>query len=92
MKLKHEGPSTSTRVLRSSEPVFNFGEHCLICGKSAKVKGRKRGSDVSPVTTADFQSTIKGVCVERGTDAWAMEVLSRIEFAYDLRALNASYH
>ena len=88
IKQHHEGPS-STRVLRSSEPAFNFREHCLFCGNSAESRGRKR---VSQVTSDGFQTTIKRLCKERGEDSWAVKVLSIIEFAPDLRAFSASYY
>ena len=70
-------------TLRSSEPTFDFGERCLFCSKPAKLTGNKRGHDVFPVRTLDFQTTLNRICEER-RDGWAEEVHGRISFSQDL--------
>ena len=52
------GFSEEYRRLRSNGG-FDFGQHCLFCGKAAKLKGCKRGHDVYPVRTFDFQALIR---------------------------------
>lgn len=80
LRKKQDNPSTRCRQLRSSDAQFLFSEHCLFCGHPAKYAGKKRGFDVFPVRTGDFQSTIQDVCKKRG-DSWAHDVQSRIEYA-----------
>ena len=53
--------------------------------------GNKRGHDVFPVRTLDFQTTLNRICEER-RDGWAEEVHSRISFSQDLIAAGAIYH
>ena len=84
------GFSEEYRRLRSNGG-FDFGQHCLFCGKAAKLKGCKRGHDVYPVRTFDFQATIREVCEGR-KDEWGYQVLARLEFAQDLHAADAIYH
>ena len=86
-----ETQSTLNCTLRSKEPDFIFAEHCLFCGQGAKISGKKRGYDVFPVRTSDFQFKIQQVCSERN-DSWSEKVNSRTEFAQDLHASDAIYH
>jgi len=51
----------------------------------------KRGRNVHPVMTLEFQETIKDVCYSK-SDLWANTVLGRLEFACDLPAVEARYH
>jgi hypothetical protein len=71
--------------------MFNFSGHCLFCGTSAKVEGRKRGYETFPVRTLEFQHSIMGVCKKR-QDGWADDVAGRLEYAQDLHAADAIYH
>jgi hypothetical protein len=77
--------------LRSSEPVFNYREHCLFCGKPAKYGGRKKEYDLILVRTFAFQNTVSRVCSTR-SDNWSKSVKSRIDFVGDLHAADARYH
>ena len=83
--------SNVSRLLRSMEPPFLFSENCLFCGQYAKNAGRKRGCDVFPVRTKDFQETIESICKQRGDD-WGEKVQGRIVFGQDLHAVDAIYH
>ena len=60
--------SKDTVRRRSTELKFNDSEHCLFCGQSAKYKGEKKGFDVIPVRTMEFQETILKMCRERKDD------------------------
>ena len=80
-----ETVSSASRTLRSSEPTFDFGERCLFCSQPAKLTGNKRGHDVFPVRTLDFQTTLNRICEER-RDGWAEKVHGRISFSQDLIA------
>ena len=75
----------------SVKPRFNTKEHCFFCGQPAKNDGRKRGNDVIPVRTQDFQDSIAQICKERN-DEWSEIVLGRLEYAQDLHAADAVYH
>ncbi|CAH3022720.1 unnamed protein product, partial [Porites evermanni] len=86
-----ETSSSASRTLRSSEPTFDFGERCLFCSQPAKLTGNKRGHDVFPVRTLDFQTTLNRICEER-RDGWAEKVHGRISFSQDLIAAGAIYH
>ncbi|KAK3104475.1 hypothetical protein FSP39_002870 [Pinctada imbricata] len=55
---------TSVKLLRSKD-VFSFPDHCLFCGCQAKNNNLKRGNDVFPVRTHDFQASIIDICLER---------------------------
>ena len=76
---------------RSVKPSFNTKEHCFFCGQPAKIDRRKRGNDVIPVRTQDFQDSIAQICKERN-DEWSEIVLGRLEYAQDLHAADAVYH
>ncbi|CAG2214599.1 unnamed protein product [Mytilus edulis] len=82
--------TTENRVLRSQEQ-FNYRDNCLFCGQFADVKDKRKGTDVFPVRTKDFQSNIEKICRERN-DEWATHVLTRIVFVHDLHAADAVYH
>lgn len=81
----------STPVLRSQEQKFSFQENCLFCGQPAKYDGKKKGYEVFPVRTKDFQDSVREVCLERD-DSWALKILARLEYASDLHAADAIYH
>ena len=88
-----EKPTTS-RTMRSEGSGFCFQEHCLFCAQSVFQPGKKRAYDdsqVFPVRTDDFQQTVEQICKERN-DRWALDILSRIEYARDLHAADAVYH
>ncbi|VDI67384.1 tripartite motif-containing protein 63 [Mytilus galloprovincialis] len=53
--------TTENRVLRSQEQ-FNYRDNCLFCGQFADVKDKRKGTDVFPVRTKDFQSNIEKIC------------------------------
>ena len=76
---------------RSVKPRFSTKEHCFFCGQPAKNDGRKRGNEVIPVRTQDFQDSIAQICKERN-DEWSEIVLGRLEYAQDLHAADAVYH
>jgi hypothetical protein len=80
------------RTLRSESPTFNFSEHCLLCGYPAKIQdGKKRGYDIYPVSTHDFQCSIAEACEQR-KDEWGKLVAGRLAFTPDLCVVNAVYH
>lgn len=80
----------SPRTLRSSTE-FILKEHCMFGGQPAKIYGNKRGLDVYPVRTTDFQRTLESLCIERN-DKWSEQVRDRLEYARDLHAVDAVYH
>ena len=77
--------------LRSSEPTFNYQDHCLFCSVADKYGGRKKDFNLIPVRSFDFQDTVFQVCRERH-DKWSETVQSRIAFVGDLHAADAVYH
>ena len=79
------------KLLRSSGSNFNFKEDCLFCGQPAKYDGKKKGFEVFPVRTKDFQLAIEQQCQERNDD-WSQKVIGRLNFAQDLHAADAVYH
>ena len=88
-KTTSQAPSYS---LRSLSLPFNSSEHCLFCGKAAKlVDGRKRGYDVFPVRTVGFYSSIKKLC-EKRNDEWGNVVAGRLACIGDLHIIDAVYH
>ncbi|XP_053375848.1 uncharacterized protein LOC128547355 [Mercenaria mercenaria] len=83
--------SSSVKTRKSGETAFDFESKCIFCGTDAKQNENKRGYDVFPVRTLEFQQTIKNVCKQRN-DEWGNDVLCRLEFVHDLRAAEARYH
>ena len=83
--------SEATVSRRSTKPKFNSKDQCIFCGQSAKYDGRKKGFDVIPVRTKDFQDSIAKLCKER-SDEWSQIVLGRLEHAQDLHAADTVYH
>ena len=84
-------PKAESRVLRSKEQ-FTYKDNCLFCGQQAsQTDTSKRGIDVFPVRTKDFQINIEKICRERN-DSWSTNVLSRIQFLQDLYAADTVYH
>ena len=81
----------TTPLLRSKDHKFSFQENCLFCGQSVKFDATKRGYEVFPVRTKEFQDSLREVCLERNDD-WALKVFARLEFARDLHAADAIYH
>ena len=53
-----------------------FKEHCFPSGRPVKYEGRKRGYDVIPVRTKDFEDKIQQVCKVRN-DEWVETVRGR---------------
>lgn len=76
---------------RSTTPNFNSRNHCFLCGLAAKYEGKKKGYDVIPVRTMDFQESIFKCCEQR-KDNWSETVLGRLEYLRDLHAADAVYH
>ena len=88
---KAQPKCSPTRNLRSQTSSFQCQDHCLFCGQPAKYSGKKRGNDVHPVRTSDFQATVMQICIER-SDTWVHTVRGRIEFAQNLHAADTIYH
>ena len=65
---------------RSVITAFEYKEYCIFCGLTAKYDGKKRGFDVIPIKTQEFQNSIAQVCKARN-DEWWITVLGRIEYA-----------
>ena len=82
---------SSPRTLRSVSEAFCFQNNCLFCGHVAKLSGKKRGLDVYPVRTLDFQTKIEEVCSQRKDD-WADTIMHRLQSVHDLPAADALYH
>jgi len=76
---------------RSTKAQFRSSENCIFCGLPAKYDGRKKGYDVIPVRTKDFQESISDLCMKRN-DEWSDTVRGRLEYARDLHAADAVYH
>ena len=75
-----------------SHRIFEFCNHCLFCGQLAKYEERKkRGFEVYPVRTKDFEDSLIEVCNLR-KDEWAETVLGRVASVNDLHAADAVYH
>ena len=91
IKSKTNPSSTQPIRRRSEEPAFVFKEHCLFCGQPARYEKKKKGFDVIPVRTKDFQDSVVKICKER-QDPWSLIVEGRIAFAQDLHAADAVYH
>ena len=69
--------TSKRRALRSEATPFDYKEHCLFCGQSAKYEGKKKGYDVIPVRTGDFQTRIHERC-KRRHDKWAQGSLKAV--------------
>ena len=79
-------------VLRSESPKFDFKEHCLFFGRLVNyIEGTKRGYDVYPVGTKDFQKTVFEHSQNR-KHVWADVVAGRLAYALDLHAADTIYH
>ncbi len=89
--VNNKSSSSTSQATRRSQSYFNFREHCLFCGTEDKYNGKKRGYNIYPVRTVDFQVNIERICKERD-DEWAHVVLGRIQSANDLHAADAFYH
>jgi len=63
----------------------------FILSQPAKLTGNKRGHDVFPVRTLDFQITLNRICEEQ-RDGWAEKLRGRISFFQDLIAAGIIYH
>ena len=77
-----------------SQQYFNFREHCLFCGQSARTdknKKQKETFEVYPVRSDDFQENIVQACHFR-KDEWSDTVFGRISSVHDLYAAGAIYH
>lgn len=86
-------PSTRSRV---SDSAFCFKNLCLFCGKELNEEHERRKSvdsrrRISQVSTLDFKDSILEVARTR-SDAIAKAVIARIEYEYDLVAVEAKYH
>lgn len=57
----------------------------------AKYDGKKKGFNVIPARTKDFQTSIKVLCRDR-TDEWSQIVLGCLQYAQDLHAADTVYH
>ena len=91
------------RTCRSDISLFNFKEHCLICGEKCCLKPdpkhANRWQRVIQCRTADrgpnqitFQDVILDACDLRNDD-WGQQVRLRVEGAVsDLHAADAQYH
>ncbi|WAR13477.1 hypothetical protein MAR_027657 [Mya arenaria] len=79
------------RRCRTEENKFDFIENCFFCGTVAKIASNKRGNDVFPVRTLEFQNNVRDFC-KRRTDEWSENVIGRLEYAQDLPAVEARYH
>ena len=100
---KSAGEPDCKRSRRSSDAIFNFKEHCLICGEvclsEPEPKHRDRWRRVVQCRTADrgpnqdsFKDVILKACEIRN-DEWAEQVKLRVEGALtDLHAADAQYH
>ena len=60
-KKTNKGNNTTVPQLRS-KALFSFADICLFCGQDAKISGKKRGQNVFPVRTEDFQKTVETIC------------------------------
>ena len=83
-----EEPETPPRR-RSIEPIFNFLEHCFLCGMPADTNS----DDAWAVRTYDLQRSIVEACDQRpSNDRWAEKVRGRLASCIDLTAADAIYH
>lgn len=84
--------STSNTPTLRPKSQFQFNEHCLFCCQDTNSDWfRKKGINVFPVRTKDFQEKILKACNDREDD-WAVSVRGRIKSVNDLHAADALYH
>ena len=78
--------SPSSCTLRSETPEFEYKEHCLFCGQVAKYVNKKRGNDVFPVRTSDFQN---GHLLElKGMNGYLLELKGMNGHLLELKEMN----
>lgn len=92
LKKKDQGDTPrQAKRLWSGESSFSYPDHCLFCGQVDVYHNKRKGYELIPVRTFDFQETVTAVCDSRA-DAWAEPVKHRIIYAQDLHAKDAVYH
>ena len=86
--------------LRYGQNPFKYDAHCLICAKELDFETAKRHPERSSISNVEIvsrdhksvlQHSLLEVC-ERRKDPHAVDVKSRINFAGDIRAVEAKYH
>ena len=85
---KHVKVEEERTGLRSLQPPFDFRKHCIFCGQPAKYDGKRRGFDVIPVRTKEFQDSVTQICIQRN-DTWSQIVSGRLASINDLPAADA---
>ena len=95
-----EGSVVRTKSVSRKKP-YDYLTHCLICAREIDVESAKRHperkNDYSSIQYVNgqkkciIQETLMRKCEER-KDSLAVNVKGRIEFAGDLRAVDAQYH
>ena len=93
--------NSAAPALRSQQNIFRYETHCLICATELDFQSAKKypGSkhDISQIEIVNrdgksiIQNTLLSLC-ELRTDAHALEVKARIQYAGDIRAVEAKYH
>ena len=93
--------NSAAPALRSQQNIFRYETHCLICATeidfqyAKKYPGSKHDISQTEIVNRDgksiIQNTLLSLC-ELRTDAHALEVKSCIQYAGDIRAVEAKYH
>ena len=84
-------------MVPKQHPSIKIGSHVFILNPvlflwpTYNTPREKRGHDVFPVLTTDFQRVVMTICLLRG-NAWADTVIGRIGFDNYLYASDAIYH
>lgn len=98
-----QGSSSGAVHTRTSHAQhYDYPTHCLICAQQIDFEASRRNPGrVSQISSIEYvsnkdkrsiiQDTLTEVCSKR-EDVQAMDVNARIEFAGDLRAVEAKYH
>jgi hypothetical protein len=91
-RLKEHNSQKQKVVFSGRKNSSRTQKTAFFCGQQAsQTDTSKRGIDVFPVRTKDFQINIEKICWERN-DSCSTNVLSRIQFVQDLHATDAVYH
>ena len=102
IKRQHEDRQASTSKVspprtkaRVSESDFCFKKYCLFCGDEADEEAEKkslhRRQKIYNVATFSFKESVLTVAQDRSDDV-RKAVTARINFEYDLVAVEAKYH
>lgn len=82
-----DGVEVPSKVLRSAYAIFDFKQHCFLCGNIVD----RNKSENRTVATLEILASLKERCDKRN-DEWGVVVKGRLEPCSDLVAPEAAYH